>query len=156
MQAGLEPLEVILEPLPRHVEIIRLQEGVAIEQRLKVTEGMHDEDDKECEVEREKVATVKTEMRKVAEHEANERGRVPELHAVRAIDEREQSVTNNKGAGTNAGAHRAGRAVSSKNQYGGEGPGHRSDALGLGLVLPAVHCNSGTEAENKTRSGHNI
>ena len=52
MQAGLEPLEVILEPLPRRVEIIRLQEGVAIEQRLKVTEGMHDEDEEDCEVER--------------------------------------------------------------------------------------------------------
>ena len=50
MQAGLEPLEVILEPLPRRVEIIRLQEGVAIEQRLKVTEGMHDEDEEGCEV----------------------------------------------------------------------------------------------------------
>ena len=57
MQAGLEPLEVILEPLPRRVEIIRLQEGVAIEQRLKVTEGMHDEEEEDCEVEREMVAT---------------------------------------------------------------------------------------------------
>ena len=76
MQAGLEPLEVILEPLPRHVEIIRLQEGVAIEQRLKVTEGMHDEEGEDCEVEREKVAKEKSGARKAAEHEANERGRV--------------------------------------------------------------------------------
>ena len=112
MQAGLEPLEVILEPLPRHVEIIRLQEGVAIEQRLKVTEGMHEEDEDDCEVEGEKVATVEMGARKVTEHKANERGRVPELHAVRGIDEREQSIkTNNPGAGTNAGARRAGRAV---------------------------------------------
>ena len=64
MQAGLEPLEVVLEPLPRHVEIIRLQEGVAIEQRLKVTEGMHDEDEEDCEVEREKVATEESGARK--------------------------------------------------------------------------------------------
>ena len=119
MQAGLEPLEVILEPLPRHVDIIRLQEGVAIEQRLKVTEGMHDEEEEDCEVELEKIATEETGADKVAEHEANERGRVPELHAVRAIDEREQSESNNPGAGTNAGAHRAGRAVSSNSQYGG-------------------------------------
>ena len=119
MQAGLEPLEVILEPLPRHVEIIRLQEGVAIEQRLKVAEGMHDEDEEDNEVERLQVATAETGVRKVAEHEANERGRVPELHPVRGIDEREQSVTNNPGAGTNAGAHRAGRAVRSNSQYDG-------------------------------------
>ena len=102
MQAGLEPLEVILEPLPRRVEIIRLQEGVAIEQRLKVTEGMHDEDEEDCEVEREKVATEESGAGKGAEHEANERGRVPELHAVRGIDEREESETNHPGAGTNA------------------------------------------------------
>ena len=92
MQAGLEPLEVILEPLPRHVDIIRLQEGLAIEQRLEVTEGMHDEEEDGCEVEREKVATEETGARNVAEREANERGRVPELHAVRGIYEREQSV----------------------------------------------------------------
>jgi butyrate kinase len=137
------------------VEIIRLQEGVAIEQRLKVTEGMHDEDEEDCEVERLQAATEESLARKVAEHEANERGRVPELHAVRAIDEREQGESNDPGDGTNVGAHRAGRALSSKNQYGGEGPGHRSGTLGLGLVLPAVHCNSGTEAENKTHSGRN-
>ena len=120
MHAGLEPLEVILEPLPRRVEIIRLQEGVAIEQRLKVTEGMHDEDEEDCEVEREKVATEESVARKVAEHEANERGRVPEFHAVRGIDEREQSVTDKIGAGTShAGARRAGHAVSSSNQYDG-------------------------------------
>ena len=76
MHAGLEPLEVILEPLPRRVEIIRLQEGVAIEQRLKVTEGMHDEDEEGCEVERLQLATVESMARKVAEQEANERGRV--------------------------------------------------------------------------------
>ena len=119
MQAGLEPLEVILEPLPRHVEIIRLQEGVAIEQRLKVTEGMHDEEEEDCEVECLQVATEESVARKVAEHEANERGRVPELHAVRGIDAREQSATNNPGAATNAGAHRAGRAVNSNKQYEG-------------------------------------
>ena len=120
MLAGLEPLEVILEPLPRRVEIISLQEGAAIEQRLKVTEGMHEEDEDDCEVEGEKVATVEMGARKVTEHEANERGRVPELHAVRGIDEREQSITNNPGAGTNAGARRAGRAVRYSNtQYGG-------------------------------------
>ena len=119
MQAGLEPLEVILEPLPRHVEIIRLQEGVAIEQRLKVTEGMHDEEEEDCEVEREKVATDESVARKVAEQEANERGRVPELHAVRGVDEREESATNNPGAGTNAGARRAGRAARSNRQYDG-------------------------------------
>ena len=120
MQAGLEPLEVILEPLPRRVEIIRLQEGVAIEQRLKVTEGMHDEEDDDCEVEREKVATEETGARKVTEQEANERGRVPELHAVRGIDEREERVTNNPGGRTNAGAIRAARrAARSKGQYDG-------------------------------------
>ena len=119
MQAGLEPLEVILEPLPRHVDIIRLQEGVAIEQRLKATKGMHDEDEDDCEVEREEVATVKTGARKVAEHEANERGRVPELHAVRGIDEREQSETNHPGAGTHAGALRADHAVRSNSRYDG-------------------------------------
>ena len=81
---------------------------------------MHDEDEEDCEVEREKVASVETGARKVTEHEANERGRVPELHAVRGIDEREQSITNNPGAGTNAGARRAGRAVRYSNpQYGG-------------------------------------
>ena len=119
MHADLESLEVILEPLPRHVDIIRLQEGVAIEQRLKVTEGMHDEEEEDCEVELEKVATEETGAGKVAEHEANERGRVPELHAVRGIDAREQSATNNPGAATNAGAHRAGRAVNSNKQYEG-------------------------------------
>ena len=120
MHADLESLEVILEPLPRHVEIIRLQEGVAIEQRLKVTEGMHDEDEEGCEVERLQVATEESLARKVAEHEANERGRVPELHAVRGVEEREHSVTNHPGGGsTNAGAHRAGRAVCGKSQYGG-------------------------------------
>ena len=99
---------------------------MAIQQRLKVTEGIHDEDEDDCEVEREEVATEQSGARKVAEHEANERGRVPELHAVRGIDEREQSVTNNPGAGTNAGgdgtnvgARRAGRAVNSKTQYDG-------------------------------------
>ena len=119
MQAGLEPLEVILEPLPRRVEIISLQEGAAIEQRLKVTEGMHDEDEEDCEVEREKVATEETLARKVAEQEANERGRVPELHAVRGIEERVHSETNDPGDGTNVGARRADRAVNSNSQYGG-------------------------------------
>ena len=119
MLAGLEPLEVILEPLPRRVEIIRLQEGVAIEQRLKVTEGMHDEEEEDCEVEREKVATEESVAGKVAEHEANERGRVPELHAVRGIDEREESATNNPGAGINARARRADRTVGSNTQYAG-------------------------------------
>ena len=119
MQAGLESLEVIFEPLPRRVEIISLQEGVAIQQRLKVTEGMHDEDEDDCKVDREKVATEETVARKVTEHEANEQGRVPELHAVRGIDEREQRATINPGAGTNVGARRAGRAVKSNTQYGG-------------------------------------
>ena len=120
MQAGLEPLEVILEPLPRRVDIIHLQEGVAIEQRLKVTEGMHDEDEEDCEVERLQVATEESLARKVAEHEANERGRVPELHAVRGIDEREERITKNPGGRTNAGAIRAvRRAARSKDQYDG-------------------------------------
>ena len=94
-----------------------LQEGVAIKQCLKVTEGMHGEKGENCVAERGKIATEETLLGKVEEPEANERGRVPELHSVRAIDEREQSVTHNPGAGTNAGAHRAGRAVSSKSQY---------------------------------------
>jgi hypothetical protein len=101
------------------VEIFRLQEGVAIEQRLKVTEGVHEDEGEDCEIEREKVTTEEMGARKVAEHEANERGRVPELHPVRGIDEREQSATNNPGAATNAGAHRADRAVGSNSQYGG-------------------------------------
>ena len=127
MHADLESLEVILEPLPRHVDIIRLQEGVAIEQRLKVTEGMHDEEEEDCEVERENVATKETGARKATERDANERGRVPELHAVRGIDERKQSGSDNPGAATknmatpiavtNAGARRGGRAVSSISQY---------------------------------------
>ena len=112
---------------PGRVELIRVrieegiqgEEGVAVEQRQKVTEGIHDEDEDDCEVEREEVATEQSGARKVAEHEANERGRVPEPHAVRTIEEREQGGSHNPGGGANAGARRAGRAFSSKNHYDG-------------------------------------
>ena len=75
-----------------------LQEGVAIELCLKVTEGMHGEKGEKCVVERGKIATEETLLGKVEETEANERGRVPELHAVRGIGGRKQSGTNNPGA----------------------------------------------------------
>ena len=57
MHAALEPLEVVLEPLPRRVEVVSLQEGMATEQRIEVTEGMHDDEKDEREVECEQVAT---------------------------------------------------------------------------------------------------
>eukprot|EP00964_Phaeocystis_antarctica_P061465 scaffold36743_cov65-Phaeocystis_antarctica.AAC.2 len=57
VQAALEPLEVVLEPLPRRVEVVGLQEGMATEQRIEVTEGMHDDEKDEREVECEQVAT---------------------------------------------------------------------------------------------------
>ena len=57
VHAALEPLEVVLEPLPRRVEVVGLQEGVATEQRIEVTEGMHDDEKDESEVECEQAAT---------------------------------------------------------------------------------------------------
>ena len=96
MQAALEPLEVVLEPLPRCVEVIGLQEGMATEQRIEVTEGMHDDEKDEREVECEQVAARDSPGDKVAEHKASEQARVPELHAVRRVDERKESGNQGK------------------------------------------------------------
>ena len=101
VHAALEPLEVVLEPLPRRVEVVGLQEGVATEQRIEVTEGMHDDEKDDSEVGDEKVATRDSPGDKIAQHEAREHGRMPELHAVRRVDERKQS--GNEGSCRQAG-----------------------------------------------------
>ena len=87
---------------------------------MKVTEGMHGEKGENCVAERGKIATEETLLGKVEEPEANERGRVPELQAVRGIGDRKQSGTNNPGGRTNGGAQLAGRGDAPRNsQYNG-------------------------------------